>query len=162
MSTNHLSHQLTSSVEETHAKRTQEHDRDTTPQARRSALSSSALFRTVAHALFSERIQPTSAETLPGLGGSSEQNLSDLAILLGPSECEPVALALTTSGTDCSCLVSYPTPTKRDWKGQSSRRWRDRPSKSPANLCDVIGGPPHPEFCEALMGFPTGWSALPD
>ncbi len=55
------------------------------------------------------------------------------------------------------------TPTARDWKGMSAASWRSRTvgDKTPT-LPDQIGGVPHPEFVEELMGFPIGWTALED
>ena len=55
----------------------------------------------------------------------------------------------------------YRTPTARDWKGMSARKWRERTKgdKTPT-LADQLGGLPHPEFVEYLMGFPAGWTDL--
>lgn len=75
------------------------------------ALSSSALLSNFARGLFSEKIRRESAGMLPGLGGDSAMNLKLLATLFCPSDSEPVALGLTTSGTGCSCLPRIPTPT---------------------------------------------------
>jgi hypothetical protein len=62
-------------------------------------------------------------------------------------------LALSTSGTGCSCSPSYPTPCARDWKGPTPR------SSNTVTLPDAIGGDPHPDFVEELIGFPEGWTA---
>jgi hypothetical protein len=40
----------------------------------------------------------------------------------------------------------------------SSKSWRMRPDKGYVNLPDVIGGVPHPEYLEQLMGYPPGWT----
>lgn len=159
-----------SSAAATHARKTAMPGNGLGLSSRVSALSSSAFLMRFAHACFSERIPRTFAMTLPGLGGDSDFLLSRLVTLCSHSEYAPVVLALTISGTDCSCLVSLPTPCKRDWKGMSSKKWRDRmPSESRkraekpfATLPDAIGGPPHPEFVEAVMGFPIGWTDLKD
>jgi hypothetical protein len=60
----------------------------------------------------------------------------------------------------------WPTPTARDWKDGTAAT----SAKVPANglLGRVVhqrtpssgGGVLNPEFCEWLMGFPIGWSAL--
>jgi hypothetical protein len=84
-----------------------------------------------------------------------------LVTLSCPSESEPVALALTTDESGCCCSVNFPTPCARDWKGMSSKSWRERPrSKGWSTLPDKIGGHPHPDFVEALMGFPIGYGEL--
>jgi hypothetical protein len=43
----------------------------------------------------------------------------------------------------------------------SASSWRNRKTgdKTPT-LCDQIGGIPHPEFIEDVMGFPIGWTEL--
>ena len=85
-------------------------------------------------------------------------------ILCCPSDSDPVALGLVTEGSGCSCSVSYPTPAARDWKGMSAKSWRDRigtvPGRTFPTLPDKIGGPPHPEFVEEVMGFQIGWTEL--
>jgi hypothetical protein len=130
-----------------------------TPCNRVSAVSSSAFLMRFAHACFCGRIRPQSGQTLPGLGGDSDLLLSRLATLSCPSDSEPVALALTIDGTDCSCSANYRTPTKRDWKGMSAKKWRERAvGDNTPTLPDQIGGPPLPEFVEVLMGFPEGWT----
>lgn len=52
----------------------------------------------------------------------------------------------------------WPTPLARDWKEGFSPKPHGRHSDS---LPVRIGGFPHPEFYEELMGLPTGWSELP-
>ncbi|MHC4511847.1 MAG: hypothetical protein ACYTAO_23350 [Planctomycetota bacterium] len=45
----------------------------------------------------------------------------------------------------------------------SSRSWRGRDAganRPYATLPDAIGGCPHPEFVEELMGFPIGYTDL--
>lgn len=102
---------LSSSVVEIPVRRTAELAYMKEHARRLSALSSSALFRSFARALFSEKIQHESERTLPGLGGDFEPVSKVLATLCCPSDSEPVALGHTTSGTGCSCLVNVPTPT---------------------------------------------------
>ena len=59
-------------------------------------------------------------------------------------------------------LTFFRTPTARDWKGQSAASWRNREKGDPTpTLPDQLGGVPRPEFVEALMGYPVGWTALP-
>ena len=68
-----------------------------------------------------------------------------------------------TNGTEFEYL---PTPTKSDAKGSPRNRWNGN-EKSHGNLCEVLrNGPddplyPHPDFVTQMMGFPTGWSELP-
>lgn len=121
----------------------------------------SALLVSVARALWCGRIQQPSEQMRLGLGGDSGASLSDSAMPFCPSDYAPVALGLTTLGLDCSCLPHYRTPTARDWKGQSALSWRTRTTgDTTPTLPDQIGGVPHPEFVEALMGFPIGWTEL--
>lgn len=151
---------MRSSVE-THARRTAMQDRDLQQLPRVLAMSSSVFLTSFALGIFSGRIPRESAPTLPGLGGDSELLQKLLATLCCPSDCEPVALAQTTAEKGCSCSVNYPTPCKRDYKGPSSKKWRERPgAKAFATLPDKLGGMPHPGFVEHLMGFPIGWSDL--
>jgi hypothetical protein len=133
-------------------------------ERRVSAVSSSALLMSFARALFSERIQATSAGMLPGLGGDSGTSLNDLAMWCCPSDSEPVALALTIDGTGCSCSVNMPTPCASEWKGgtakpnaKSNRKllrhhWA-RQTGNPYVPCQVL---------EAVQGFPITWSELRD
>jgi len=53
----------------------------------------------------------------------------------------------------------FRSPNARDWKGMSARSWRERSKgdKTPT-LPDQVGGTPHPEFVERLMGFPSEWT----
>ena len=124
-------------------------------------ITSSALLMSFAHALFSARILPSSGQMHLGLGGDFAQNSNVLVTLCCPSDSGRVALALTTEESGCSCSPHYRTPTARDWKGMSAKSWRTRVAgdKTPT-LPDQLGGVPHPEFVEALMGFPIGASAL--
>ena len=57
--------------------------------------------------------------------------------------------------------LAFRSPNARDWKGMSARSWRERAvgDKTPT-LPDQIGGVPHPEFLEDLMGWPIGWTEL--
>lgn len=124
-------------------------------------VSSSVLLRSFALSLFSEKIQQSQKQMRLGLGGDSETNWSDLNILCSPSDSGHVALALTTNATDCFCLPHYRTPTARDWKGMSAKSWRERTvGDQTPTLPDQLGGTPHPEFVEELMGFPAGWTDL--
>jgi hypothetical protein len=41
----------------------------------------------------------------------------------------------------------------------SAKSWRERKvGDTTPTLADQIGGVPHPEFVEELMGFPIGWT----
>lgn len=148
---------------ETHVRKTATHDEHTQQRSRVSALSSSAFLMNFARACFFEKTRPQSVPMLPGLGGDFDKPPSRLAMLCCPSDSGRVALALTTGETGCSCLVKWRTPIKRDWKGCTSkkRRERERGDNTP-NLPDQLGGVPHPEFVEELMGFPIRWSDLAD
>lgn len=121
----------------------------------------SALLTSFARALWFGRIHQPSDQMRLGLGSDSEtpSNASDTASSL--FDYGHVALGLTTLGIDCSCLPHFRTPTARDWKGMSAKSWRTRTKgDTTPTLPDQIGGTPHPEFVEALMGFPIGWTAL--
>src|SRR3970040_2375066 len=125
------------------------------------ALSSSGLLMRSALSLFSERIRESFARPHLGRGTGSNNPLKILATLFCPLDSERVALALTTGEKGCSCSPSYRTPTARDWKGMSAKSWsKRRLSRAIATLADQVGGAPHPEFLEELMGFPTGWTEL--
>jgi hypothetical protein len=132
------------------------------------AMSSSELLMSFALALLSEKTQAESEPMLPGLGNDSEWSWRKWVTQFCHSDSEPVVLGLTTDGKGCSCLVTLPTPCKRDYKGMSSKKWRERTPaearksgcKSWATLPDAIGGTPHPEFLEAVMGFPIGHTEL--
>lgn len=124
-------------------------------------VSSSALLLHFARALWSEKIQHSQGEMLLGLGGDFDTSLSRLVTLSCPSDCEPVALGLSISVTDCSCLPSYPTPTASDWKGGK----RKQKAGTQANLRDVFTQATgllylHPEDLEAAQGFPITWGEL--
>lgn len=135
---------------------------------RRSAIILSDSCLACIRVLWFERIRRQSVQMPLGLGGDLEPTLSNLVTLCSPPDSGPVALALTIDGTGCSCSPSLPTPCARDHKGRSSKSWRERsPSearkseKRPyATLPDAIGGCPHPEYVERLMGFPTGYTDL--
>jgi hypothetical protein len=66
-----------------------------------------------------------------------------------------------TIDADSSFLPFYRTPTARDYKGMSAKSWRNRKDgdRTPT-LPDQIGGTPHPDFVESLMGFQTGHTEL--
>lgn len=128
-------------------------DQQTLPQKNRhSAMSSSALLMSVARALFFARIRASSDQMLLGLGGDSGNPWSELVMWCCPSESEPVALALTIDGIGCSCSPKYNTVCARDYKGATNY----------SSLPRQIGGVPHPEFAEDLMGFPERWTELED
>lgn len=125
------------------------------------AVISSELLMNFALDLFYERTRHQSGQMRLGPGFAFEQSWSASVTSSCPSDCELVALGRTTKETGCFCSVSFPTPCKRDHKGMSSQSWREREgAKAFATLPDKIGGVPHPEFVEALMGFPIGWSEL--
>ena len=53
----------------------------------------------------------------------------------------------------------WPTPLARDWKaGAASQRDRRRACPLP----DAVSGRLNPDWVEWLMGFPPGWTAVPD
>lgn len=126
-----------------------------------SAVTSSGLLMHFARELWSEKIRPESVQTLFGPGGECDPALSRLATLSCPSDSGPVALGLTISGKGCSCLPSVPTPTASDWKGSTGKgSRRGTLAERVAMECQANGKTvsPHPDFVEALMGFPTGWT----
>lgn len=132
-----------------------------TLRRRRSAVSSSALLSNFARGLFFEKTPQSFGQMLLGLGGDLDPNWNDWITLSAPSDSGRVALALTSGETGCSCLPNTRAPNARDWKGMSARSWRERAvgDKTPT-LPDQIGGVPHPEFVEQLLGFPAGWTDL--
>ena len=131
-----------------------------TRDSRRSQVSSSELLMSFARGLCYVRTQSQNS-TQMGLGIDFEEFSNPLATLLSPSESEPVVLALTSDGKECSCSPNFRSPNARDHKGMSAKSWRERAKgdKTPT-LPDQIGGTPHPEFVEQLMGFPIGWTDL--
>ena len=125
------------------------------------AVSSSALLMHFARDLFFERILPTSGAMLPGLGGDSEIRWSRLVTLCCPSDCEPAALALSIDANECSCSVSYPTPTASDWKGgKVHQAKRDGFSPVFRDWWKATTGLLYPPISviEAVQGFPDTWS----
>tara|TARA_R110002095_G_scaffold165188_3_gene143396 strand:+ start:2306 stop:2917 length:612 start_codon:yes stop_codon:yes gene_type:complete len=145
----------------THARKTQTQGNGLDSHRRVSAVSSSALLISFGLGLFYEKIRQQSGQMLPGLGFGFDLLLSRLVTSLCPLDSDRAVLAKTTNGKDCSCSPSVPTPCARDWKGMSSKKWRERTGKKKfATLPDKIGGTPHPEYVEQLMGFPIGWSEL--
>lgn len=142
-----------------HASKTATPDETEKRYRRHLAVNSSVLLMSFALALCCEKIHP-SLDAMPlGHGGDSAMNLSALIMRCCPSDSERVVLALTIDGKGCSCSPSYRTPTARDWKGMSAKKWRERTDgdKTPT-LPDQLGGVPHPDFVEELMGFPIGWT----
>ncbi len=115
----------------------------------------------IGRVLFCAKTHPSFDGMLPGLGGDSEAHSKAWATRFSLSARERVALALTIDGNACSCSPNFRTPTARDYKGMSAKSWRER-SKGDVTptLPDQLGGTPHPDFLEALMGYPIGWTAL--
>lgn len=72
---------------------------------------SSGLLRHFAHALWCEKTPTPVAPTLFGPGGECGLSWSEWDTRCCPSDSEPVAVGLTTSGTGCSCSATVPTPT---------------------------------------------------
>lgn len=159
---NAISLRLTSSAEATLAKKTATLEERTTQETRRLAVSSSALLMNCARELFFVKIRQSFDQMPLGLGGSFDPSWNDLVTLCCPSSSGPVVLALTINGRGCCCSPKFRTPSARDWKGMSAKSWRDRTDgkDTEPTLADQIGGVPHPEFVEELMGFPIGYSAL--
>jgi hypothetical protein len=134
---------------------------DTELEQRVLRLISSALLTHCALAWCSEKTLQLSARMLRGHGIDSAMSLRNAVMEFCPSAGERVALVSITVVNDCSCSPHFRTPTARDWKGMSAKSWRERKNgdKTPT-LPDQIGGTPHPEFVEELMGFPAGWTDL--
>lgn len=127
-------------------------------------VTSSASLMSCARALFSGRIPPPSAPMLPGLGGDFDADYGRLDMLSSPSDSGPVALALTTSATGCSCSPRFPTPTASDYRGSTGPGSRRRTLAEWAAIEAGSAGEtirPHPDFLEWLMGLPIGWSESP-
>jgi hypothetical protein len=108
---------------------------------------------------------------LPGLGGASETSLSSVATRSCPSDSAPVALALTTSGTGCSCSLVHPTPSAslfgcRDLAKLLARRERCKAQHANGNgfgltlgqWAALQGFDLTPEMVEVMLGFPVGWT----
>lgn len=170
---------LTSFAEATHARRTAEQE-STKERARRvSAVSSSGLLMSFGRALFFGRIQHECGPTLLGPSGDSEASWNALGMLCCPSDSEPVALALTTKGTGCSCLPRMPTPsanlfpcgdvaklftpTASDYRGSTGKGSRRNTLAEQLAIAEGANGKtvyPHPEYVEAVMRFPISWSDL--
>ena len=153
----------TSSSAATRARKTQTADEMATQRRRRSAVNSSAFLESFARSLCCAKTLPLSGQMRLGLGNDFDPNWNEWITRSSPFDCEPVALALTSGETACSCSLSYRSPNARDWKGMSAKKWRERErgDKTPT-LPDQIGGVPHPEFVEQLLGFPVGWTDLRD
>lgn len=150
---------LTSSLAETPAKSTVPPLVPVDQALRAARISSSALLRNFAHALFCGKTHRMSERTLPGLGLDFEPLLSPLGTLSCPSDSGRVALGRSTKETGCSCSVIIPTPTASDWRGGK----RKRKKGSQANLRDVYTQATgllygHPEEWEVVAGFPTTWT----
>ena len=154
---------LTSSVGETLARETAEHEWADRQPGRGQRFISSELLKHFALALFSERIHLEPRQMRLGDGPDFDPVLSRLATWCCPSDSEPVALALTINGTGCSCLPNHPTPTASDWKGSTGLGSRRGTLAERIAMEESSGGStvyPHPELVEHLMGFPIGWSEL--
>ena len=151
-------------VEAIHAKEIATPGAFTKRNTKTSEANLSALFRCFVLELWLGRIRQGLDQTLFGLGNECDPLYETWATLCCPSDCDPVALGLTTSGTDCSCSPNYPTPVASDYKGSTGKKSRK------GTLAEVLAEQfgelpgktyyPHPEFAEALMGFPIGWSDL--
>jgi hypothetical protein len=137
---------------------------------RRSAMSSSALLRHFARALWCARTPRPSDPMLPGLGGDFAPNWSALTTSSCPSDSGPVALGLTVDGTACSCSPNGPTPCARDWKDGTSvphavkhyeRNLREkRGPQFPRWVAFHYGLMPGPIVYEVALGFPEGWTSV--
>lgn len=161
----------TSSSVATRVRRTAAPGSGTERERRHSALNSSALLRSFARASFFGKTPPERAPMLPGLGSDSETSSNGLATRSCPSDSAPVALALTTSGTGCSCSPQRPTPTAsmfwcRDVEQLLARRERCRQQHRNGNgfgltigqWCAIQRIDLTPELVEAMLGFPVGWT----
>lgn len=147
-----------SSAAATHAKRTALRSVEIDRNTRVSAVSSSALLRHFARALWSARIPVESSQTRLGLGGECDERWSVLATLACPSDCEPVALALSIGGKGCSCSPRMPTPTATDWKGGQARPQRGRQLNLRDWWMSRYGQRYLPSAVSlAAQGFPTTW-----
>lgn len=149
--------------EATPASKTPAPDGPLTPQARRWRMNSCASLVNIALDLFSEKILHGSGQMhlLPGIG--SAPGLNDLDMLCCPLDSGRVALALTTSGIDCSCSPNFPTLTRRDYRhpGNIERQQaRRRVTRFSQPLPVFVGYSLHPNSCDPFMGFPTGWTVL--
>jgi hypothetical protein len=160
-----------SSSEEIPAKRTADSESPTVHPRPASAASFSALLRSFALGLCSERTRAGSGPMLPGLGGSSPMVYSPSDTKCSPSASEPVALASIIAGRGCSCLPRFPTPTAsshnmvKDVVKLVSRRERQKALGRNGNgfglnlgqYCAIHGIPFTATLLESLMGFPHGW-----
>lgn len=156
-----ISSRWTSSAEATPASKTATRVAPPVPLRHLLAMSLSALLMNFARRLWYGRIPASSAQMPLGLGRDFDPILNTLAILSSPSDSGRVALGLTFNGIVCSCSPQFRSPNARDWKGMSAKSWRERTKGDPTpTLPDQIGGVPHPEFVEQLMGFPAGWTDL--
>ena len=127
------------------------------------AINSSALLSSLCRHLFYAKTRPQYAQMRLGLGTGFDPNWNDWITLSSPFDSGRVALALSSDGTDCSCSPNMRAPNARDWKGMSAKSWRERKhGDTTPTLPDQIGGTPHPEYVEELMGFPIGWTDLED
>lgn len=150
--------ELTASLEATRASRIAEPWEGISQAERILRVSSSELLMYFARALWSERIRHSCESARLLHGGPSEAAWNSLVTLACPSNCEPAVLGLSTSGSECSCSVSYPTPTATDWKGGKARK-RGRQ----ANLRDLWKewtGQTYlpPEVSAAVQGLPIMWT----
>ncbi len=53
-----------------------------------------------------------------------------------------------------------PTPTARDWRSGKGKTQAERGRTAGPSLSQPNGGLLNPQFVEAIMGFPTGWTEL--
>jgi hypothetical protein len=126
---------------------------------------SSALLEYFARELWSGRILGPADQTLFGTGLECEDLFGILDTLSCPSDYDRVALGATIGGIVCSCSATYPTPTASDWKGSTGRGSRKGTLAERLSVLTKSEGEttyPHPEFVEALIGFPILWTDLED
>jgi DNA (cytosine-5)-methyltransferase 1 len=57
-------------------------------------------------------------------------------------------------------VKNFPTPTTRDYKGQSGAGRQERKGNPLDTLPNAVGGSLNPMWVEWLMGFPLGWTDL--
>ena len=81
--------------------------------------------------------------------------------LVTPSMCLLFQLVPSEPDTDDPESGLLPTPIARDYKDSAAPVFRNGVQQKDT-LGRAIGGTPHPEFVEAMMGYPIGWTALED
>lgn len=150
--------ELTSSQAAIHANPILEQSEAMSPNTRALRVSSSGLLMRFARDLFCERIRPLCEGMHLHHGGSSEMAWNALVTLACPSSSEPVALAVATKGSECSCSARYPTPTATDWKGGKANKrgvslvLRDKWKEWTGQTYLPV------EVSTAVQGFPPMWT----